>query len=246
MSLVLPGTACLLILGSVEAIIKLLWAQWSLDCIMWNHSIIMHTGRYRNQIFWNWGLFSSSAEVSWYLDYELHIKGTVPCFWSSLRCLERWIVIYYRGFKFPQREVVLLLLESYAACTSLNCHCARKSPVLVLEWCYKAIGDGEQVFWSYGLPELCITKWYDKPKTDDCLFKMFWLGEKWRSDISVSCNLTKHSDIQSENTRFETLWSSPLAGISINVADSALLPLLFLMSQCILWGCPIINIVYRV
>jgi len=42
-------------------------------------------------------------------------------------------VIYYRGLKFPQRAVVLLLLEGDAAYTSLNGHSAGKCAVLVLE-----------------------------------------------------------------------------------------------------------------
>ena len=177
MSLVLPATACLLILGSVEAIIIAQWAQWSLHYIMWNHSIVVHTGKYRHQSLWNCGIFSS-AEISGYLEYQLHIKGTVLYFWSSFRCIKCWIVISFRWLKFPQKAVVLLLLESDAACTSLNGHSAWKCAVLFLEWCYKAIGDGEQVFWRYWMPELCITKWYDKPKRGDCLCKRFWLVEQ--------------------------------------------------------------------
>ena len=38
---------------------------------------------------------------------------------------------------FPHRAVVLLVLESDGACTSLNGHSARKNTVLILEWCYK-------------------------------------------------------------------------------------------------------------
>ena len=45
-------------------------------------------------------------------------------------------MICYRGLKFPQRAVVLLVLESDGACTILNGHSARKSAVLVLvQWC---------------------------------------------------------------------------------------------------------------
>jgi hypothetical protein len=40
--------------------------------------------------------------------------------------------------------MVLLALESNAACSSLNGYCARKSAVLVLELCYKFKGDREQ------------------------------------------------------------------------------------------------------
>ena len=106
----------------------------------------MHAGRYWHQSFWNWRLFSSSFEVSWYLEYQLHIKGTVLYFWCSLRCIKIWILIYYNELRFPQRAVVLFLLQSDATCISLNGHCAGKSAMLILEWCYKAIGDGEQVF----------------------------------------------------------------------------------------------------
>jgi len=42
-------------------------------------------------------------------------------------------VIYCRGLKFPQRDVVLLLLEFDVACTSLIGHSAGKGAVLVLE-----------------------------------------------------------------------------------------------------------------
>ena len=53
-------------------------------------------------------------------------------------------MIYYRGLKFPHRAAVLIVLESGGACTSLNVHCARKTKVLVLVWCYKAMGEREQ------------------------------------------------------------------------------------------------------
>jgi len=46
--------------------------------------------------------------------------------------------------------------------------------------------------------------------------------------------LTKLSDIQSENTVYETFKLSLLNRISINVADSSLLPLGFLRSLSIL------------
>ena len=46
-------------------------------------------------------------------------------------------MFYYRGRKFPCRAVVLLVLESDGACTSLNGHSAIKSAVLVLVCCYK-------------------------------------------------------------------------------------------------------------
>jgi len=55
-------------------------------------------------------------------------------------------VIYYRGLRFPQREVVVLLLESDAAYTSLSGHSAGKVSVLVLDCCYKALDAGEHVF----------------------------------------------------------------------------------------------------
>ena len=72
------------------------------------------------------GLFSSSAKISGYLEYQLHIKGTVLYFWSSLS----WIVIYYRGLKFPQKAAVLLRLEIDATCTCLHGDCERKSAEL--------------------------------------------------------------------------------------------------------------------
>jgi hypothetical protein len=38
----------------------------------------------------------------------------------------------YMGLKFPRKAVVLFVLESDGACTSLNGHCARNSAVLIL------------------------------------------------------------------------------------------------------------------
>ena len=115
-----------------------------------NHSTSMHTGRYLHQS-WISGLFSSTAEISGFLVYQLRIIGIVLYYWISLRCIKSWIVIYYRGLKFPHSAVVLLPLVSDGACTGLNGHCARKTAVLILVWCYKARGDREQDLWSYWL-----------------------------------------------------------------------------------------------
>ena len=117
-----------------------------------------------------------------------------------------------------------------------------KIAVLVLVWCCKSPGDREQSSWRYWPPEGCSKKWYDKRTGYGCLSKKCWLGEQCSSDIAVSCNLAKHSDMQRENTSFETLWFSPLAIVSINATDSSLFHLLFLMSLNILLGCLIINI----
>jgi len=119
------------ILGSMEASIIAQWAQWSPDYKKWNRSISMHTGMYWHQNLWYWRLLSSSAEVSGYLKYELRINGTVLCFWGSLRCIKIWLLIYWRGFKFPHRTVVLLPQDSDAACTILNCPSARKNAMLL-------------------------------------------------------------------------------------------------------------------
>ena len=85
------------------------------------------------------------------------------CLWSSLRCIKCWVVIYYRGFKFPRKAVVLLLLESDAAGTILSGHSAGKSAVSVFKWFFKAIGDGEQDLRRYWPPEGWIKQWYYKP-----------------------------------------------------------------------------------
>jgi hypothetical protein len=132
MSPVVTTALSLLILHSVETFLIAQWAQWISDHKMWNHSTSIHTGRYWQQSICNWGLYSSTAKVSGFLTYEIHIKGTVLYYWSSLRCTEDWIVIYCRGLKFPHWALVLLVLESDGVCTSLNGHCARKRAVLVL------------------------------------------------------------------------------------------------------------------
>jgi len=92
--------------------------------------------------------------------------------------------------------------------------------------------------WRYWLSKGCIKQWFDKPSNYGCLSKKCELGEQWSSDIAVSLTLAKLSDIQSENTRFETLWFTPLTSISSDAAYSSLLPLLFLRSL----SSPIINI----
>ena len=120
--------------GSLAAVIITQWGQWSPNYKIWNHSSSMHSGRYWHQSFWNCGLFSSPAEVWGFLEYQLHIKGTVLCFWSSLRCIKIW---------------VLLALEIDAGCTSLSGHSGRKIEVLILVWCYKASVDREQDLWMY-------------------------------------------------------------------------------------------------
>ena len=105
----------------------------------------------------NKGLFSSTAEVSWFLDYQLRAEGTVLYFWSSLRCIKTWIVIYYRGLRFSHRAVVLHVLEGDAACTTiLSGQSARKNPMLVLVWCYKSTSDREQDLWTYRLSEAAL------------------------------------------------------------------------------------------
>ena len=77
-----------------------------------------------------------------------------------------------------------------------------------------------------------------------CLSNKCLKGQQWSSDLAVSCPLTKHCDIQIESTGFKTLLLllSPLPTIHIDVADSCVLPLVFLSSLSILSGCPIINI----
>ena len=177
---------------------------------MWNHITNMHIWRYWHQSFWNWGLLPSSAEVSGFFKFELHSKGTVLCFWSSLRCIKILISIYCRGFKFPYRAVFLLPLDS-----------------IIL---HKATGDSEQDLQRYWQPECCIYQWYDKPTGYGCLYKKSGLWQQQTSDIPVSRTVAKHSNIKSDNTGLETSLFTPLTWISIDVADSNLHPLLFLRS----------------
>ena len=158
---------------------------------------------------------------------------------GRFHCIKIWIVIYYRGLKFPHRAVFLLVLESDGACTGLNGHCARETAVLVLVWCYKARGDREQDLWRCWLSEGCIKQWCDKPSGCGCVSKKCELGEQWNSDLAVTRILSKHSNIHSENSRFKTLCFTPLTGNSSDTVVRSLLPLLFLRSV----SSPIINIV---
>jgi len=168
--------------------------------------------------------------------YQLYVEGIVLYYWSSLRCIKIWIVIYYRGLKFPHRAAVLLVLESDGACTGLNGHCARKSIVLVLVCCYKARGDREQDLWRYWLPEGCIKKWYDQPQ------QQVWTGgamKQWPCCISYLGQALWHTEWKN---KIKTLRLSPLTGVHIDIADSRVLPVMFHRSLSILSGCPIINI----
>jgi hypothetical protein len=103
MCLVMPAAACLLILDSLRTIIIAQWAQWSPHYKMWNHSI-MYAGRYQHQSFWNKGLISSTAKVSGFWQYQLHVKGIMLCFWSFLNVLkvELWFVI--GDLNFPREQ----------------------------------------------------------------------------------------------------------------------------------------------
>jgi hypothetical protein len=83
-------------------------------------------------------VISSTAEVSGIFEYQLLVERIVLYFWSSVRCIKMWIMICYRGLKFPQRAIVVLALETDATCTGSSGHCARKWSVLGLVWCYKA------------------------------------------------------------------------------------------------------------
>ena len=76
---------------------------------------------------------------------------------------------------------------------------------LVLVWCYKSIGDGEQTFWRYWPPECCIKHCYDKRTSYGCLCKKCGLEEEWSSDNPVSHILYKWSDVQYANTWFRNI-----------------------------------------
>ena len=129
MCLVIPAAACLLILGSLRAIIIDQWAQWNPYYKMRNHSISMCTGRYWHQSFWNKGLFSSPAEVSGFLEYGLHVSGI-------------WIVICYRGLRFLERAAVLLVFSLWSYWPPECC---------IKQWRDKPTGDGcLQEVWAGG------------------------------------------------------------------------------------------------
>jgi len=87
-------------------------------------------------------------------------------------------MIYYRGLKFPHRAVVLLVLESDGACTSLNLHSARKTEVLVLVCCYKDRGDREQDLQRYKPSKGCIKQWCDNSPGYGCHSKKCELWEQ--------------------------------------------------------------------
>jgi hypothetical protein len=99
--------------------------------------------------------------------------------------------------------VVVLVLESDGACTSLNDHCARETEVLDLVCCYKARGDWEQDLWSYWVSEGCIKQRYDRASDCGCFCSECLKGEQWSSDL-VSRTLAKHSYIRNGNAIFKS------------------------------------------
>ena len=82
------------------------------------------------------------------------------------------------------------------------------------------------------MPESCIKQWYNKPIGDGCLQVVWAEGamKQWHCCILYLDQVSRHK--KSENTRFETLWLSPLTRLSIDVADSSLLLWLF----SVLWA----------
>jgi len=126
-------------------------------------------------------------------------------FLSSLRYIKIWIVMFYRGLKFPHTAVVLLAQETDAACTSLCDHFARrKSTMFVLVWCYEPTCDTEQDLWKYWLPE----GWFSSGSISICVMvasARSMAGEEWIIDIAVSGTLAKCSDVQYADTRFRNI-----------------------------------------
>jgi len=127
----------------------------------------------------------------------------ISCMLKELYCIteapldvlkfELWFIIW--NLNFPT--------ESDGACTGLNGHCARKTKVLFLVCCYKAMGDREQDLWRYWLREGCIKKWYDRASGYGCHSNKCLKGDQWSSDLAASRTLAKYCDIQSENTRLK-------------------------------------------
>jgi len=222
----------------MEAIIIAQWTQLRSDYKMWNHSISMRTGRYWHQSFWNYGLFSSPAEVPGFFQHQVHVKEIVCIPEAPLDVLkfELWFVI---ANLLPQKAMILLALENDDAYTSLIGHSATKSALLVLLWCHKATGDREQDVWRYWLPECCFKQCCDKLR----LMVASTRSVGWGSNETVTscisyliqvcwCAVWKHM-VQKH------FWSMPLTRIYIGVADSSVLPLLLLRSLSILSGCHI-------
>ena len=139
---------------------------------MWNHCTSLYTGR-----CWHLTYGIGGYCTDWLKYQDFWSVNSVLYYWSSVRCIKIWIVIYCRGLKFPHTAVVLLVLESDGACTGLNGHSARETEVLVLVWCYKARGDRERDLWRYWLSEGCIKQWCDKPSVYGCVNKKCEQGE---------------------------------------------------------------------
>jgi hypothetical protein len=147
--------------------------------------------------------FISECYLFWFLYYS---HFTFRVCWNlnvKLCCqnVKSWIVISYKGLRFSQKTMAVLVLESDAACTCLSGH----SAVLCLVWCCKARDDRKQVLWRYWLLESCIKQWHDKPRCYSCISKKCGLEEEWSSVIPVSRTLPKCTDVQCGNTRFRNI-----------------------------------------
>ena len=135
-------------------------------------------------------------ELYWTVLYCTELYWIVLYYWSSLRCIKNWVMINCRGLKYPHRAAVLLVLERDSACTGLNGRSARKISVLVLVWCYIAIGEREQDLQRHKPPESCIKKPYDKPSGYGCLSKNVSRGSNEAVTLLYHVPHLKHSGIQ--------------------------------------------------
>ena len=147
------------------------------------------------------GVFSLTAEISGFLRYQLQVEGIVLYFWSSLDLLkvELWFVI--GEFKFPQRTMVLLALESDAAYNQVKWLLCKKKYSVCLVWCYKTRGNREQDLRSYWQPEGCLKQWYDKTTGDVCLQEV-WAGGammQWHCCILYLGQVLQRTEWKHEN-----------------------------------------------
>jgi len=87
-----------------------------------------------------------------------------------------------------------------------------------------------------------VKQCYDKPTVDGCLSKKWGLGANKQLHCCISYLIQVHWCAVCKHKVQIYFWSTPLTRISIDVADSSVLPVLFLRSLSIWSVCHIVNI----
>jgi hypothetical protein len=152
-------------------------------------------------------------------------------------------VVYYsrvKSVKYPQRAVVFLVLESDAACTIFNGHSKKK-----VQFWFKYDATNTEVIENRIFEGTdCLKAALSSGMTS--LQVMVASATSWSSGYIEAVSLlylvpwpsTITYRVDTQDSKYNLI---PLNTVSIDVADSSLLRLLFFRSLSIVSGCPVLN-----